>query len=549
MSGTAGLAVVLADAVGQGAGLAFLFFVVDRSVRPGPVARWWLASLALAAHLLWLVVGVASVLGAAGAAASAATPAFGSDAGGGSAPLATASAGVLATLAQSEPRWLAALHRFVAAHGGLVVATWIAGVSWLGARAAVGAVVGWRWRARAVPLPARWRVRARTLARRVGAPVDVAVRMLPRLESPLVLGVLRPVVLMPSALLLGGAPSLSVEAIEALLAHELSHVARRDPWTAVATRAAQAILFYSPAARWLGSVIEQAREEACDARVVDAGADAVGYARALVALEASRPRLAVGLRAGGGALRRRVLRLLGTQGRTRPRGGPALCLLALLVAAPQPAPVQRARPEAPVPNAAETRASATASMGPTPARNHVTRKAPVRDDAIAIPWLPAAVKRHEAAIVEAARRHDLDPELLAIVALVESGGDARARSPLGARGLMQVMPTTARAAARARGLPRPSEAQLDDPTTNLDVGAWFLAQQLQRFGEGAGAGAGAGERSAVERAAAAYNAGPKPVARWLERGDPLPAETDRYRRRVGELWASRHAEAAPDRRG
>jgi soluble lytic murein transglycosylase len=101
-----------------------------------------------------------------------------------------------------------------------------------------------------------------------------------------------------------------------------------------------------------------------------------------------------------------------------------------------------------------------------------------------------------------------EPALLLAVARQESQFDPRAVSPAGARGLMQLMPATARAVARELAIAYRPEALLAEPAFNLRLGAHYLGRQLERFGEPA-------------LALAAYNAGPGRVEAWLAQyGDP-----------------------------
>jgi hypothetical protein len=159
---------------------------------------------------------------------------------------------------------------------------------------------------------------------------------------------------------------------------------------------------------------------------------------------------------------------------------------------------------------------------------------------LALPWLPPAVARWSDLLSVAGRRHGVDPQLLAIVVLVESGGNPLATSPAGALGLMQVMPATGADIARQRGIAPFDAAQLYEPAVNVDFGAWYLARQLAAFGL---ADDQDWQRS-VTLAAAAYNGGPGTVQRHVTSGAPLPAESARYQRWVGGLWQERH-DAAP----
>jgi soluble lytic murein transglycosylase-like protein len=118
--------------------------------------------------------------------------------------------------------------------------------------------------------------------------------------------------------------------------------------------------------------------------------------------------------------------------------------------------------------------------------------------ALAVP-APYAAKIHELAA-----RFDLSPALLEAVVWQESRWRANAVSPVGARGLAQLMPGT----AREMGV------DPDDPFANLEGGARYLRQQLDRFG------------GDVEKALAAYNAGPGRVA--AANGIPAIRETQIY---------------------
>jgi hypothetical protein len=114
-------------------------------------------------------------------------------------------------------------------------------------------------------------------------------------------------------------------------------------------------------------------------------------------------------------------------------------------------------------------------------------------------------------IWETARRHGLNPQLIAAVAHVESRFNPRAVSAKGARGLLQVMPAT----GRRLGF---QPAELYDPLKNLDAGARYLRQLADRYADD------------VDLVLAAYNAGEGAVARFG--GVPPFRETRTYLDRV-----------------
>lgn len=109
-------------------------------------------------------------------------------------------------------------------------------------------------------------------------------------------------------------------------------------------------------------------------------------------------------------------------------------------------------------------------------------------------------------IRQEASRYDLDPLLVAAVVRVESSFVGDRVSPVGAVGLMQLMPDTARWIAEQPGAPKVSPEDLTDPKTSLAMGTWYLNYLTHRF------------RGNTVAAVAAYNAGPNRVERWLQEG-------------------------------
>jgi soluble lytic murein transglycosylase len=109
---------------------------------------------------------------------------------------------------------------------------------------------------------------------------------------------------------------------------------------------------------------------------------------------------------------------------------------------------------------------------------------------------------HEAVLRREARQHGLEPAWVAALVRAESSWMPAARSPADARGLMQLLPSTAAAVARRLGRPWPGPGVLHDPSTNLALGTAYLRQMLDEHG------------GRADLASAAYNAGPAAVARW-----------------------------------
>lgn len=106
-------------------------------------------------------------------------------------------------------------------------------------------------------------------------------------------------------------------------------------------------------------------------------------------------------------------------------------------------------------------------------------------------------------VYEIANDTQLDPTLIYAIARQESAFDATARSPVGAMGLMQLMPKTAQFTAQLSGIKHAQKHELLDAAHNIRLGSHYLNHLLQKFN---------GNRIL---AAAAYNAGPHRVDRWL----------------------------------
>lgn len=151
-------------------------------------------------------------------------------------------------------------------------------------------------------------------AKALGLKLAPPIAFCRRVAVPTVVGVVRPVILLP----LSFVTSLSSEEIETLLAHELAHIRRWDPWVNLFQRLIESLLFFNPAVWVLSRCVSTERENCCDDLVVRLGAEPARYAESLVHLaELSLGQLplpaAAMLRATGSTstLGRRVERLLG----------------------------------------------------------------------------------------------------------------------------------------------------------------------------------------------------------------------------------------------
>jgi beta-lactamase regulating signal transducer with metallopeptidase domain len=182
---------------------------------------------------------------------------------------------------------------------------------------------------------------AARLAKRLGVKKRVQLARSLLVETPLAVGWLRPMILLPWAVLTG----LSPYQLEAILAHELAHIRRHDYLVNLLQTLVETLMFHHPAVWWISRRMRLEREQCCDDVAGALCGDRIGYAEALAAVEEVRGAVpAVALAARGTdetEFIRRIRRLLGgeavaARGASRSLAGAlgAVVVLALVVAVP-----------------------------------------------------------------------------------------------------------------------------------------------------------------------------------------------------------------------
>jgi len=111
-----------------------------------------------------------------------------------------------------------------------------------------------------------------------------------------------------------------------------------------------------------------------------------------------------------------------------------------------------------------------------------------------------------------AEKRNIDPAFVYAVMRQESAFGVQARSHVGALGLMQLMPATAKRTARSIKERAPSRAELLTAEKNIRIGTAYLSELLEKY------------RGNRFFALAAYNAGPQRVTRWQPHAEPIPAD-------------------------
>ncbi len=120
-------------------------------------------------------------------------------------------------------------------------------------------------------------------------------------------------------------------------------------------------------------------------------------------------------------------------------------------------------------------------------------------------------RAYQSTVEKLAKEHAVDPYLIWAIMRRESAFRTEVTSAANARGLMQVVPPTAVQISKRLAVDAPAPDELFAADVNLRFAAWYLSQLIARFGHPA-------------LAAAAYNAGPGPVSRWLSERGELPLD-------------------------
>jgi TonB family protein len=182
------------------------------------------------------------------------------------------------------------------------IALTLLGVWALGFAAVVGA-----WAARALQVRSLLRASAPCTASLPRVADGLEVRTAKGLLEPALVGVVRPVLLLPR----GIAEHLSEAQLAAVLEHELAHWRRRDNLTAAAHMLVEAVFWFHPLVWWIGARLVEERERACDEAVVRAGHDGRTYAEGILNVceryVASALKCAAGI--SGADLKRRVIEI------------------------------------------------------------------------------------------------------------------------------------------------------------------------------------------------------------------------------------------------
>lgn len=140
------------------------------------------------------------------------------------------------------------------------------------------------WAIGCVVALARWFaswLQMRAIVRRAALadiPAPIPVRLAPAAFEPGVIGIVRPVLMLPTGIM----ERLTAAELETVIAHEMCHVRRRDNLTAAIHMVLEAVFWFHPFIWWIGARLLEERERACDEAVLGLGKDSQIYAESIL---------------------------------------------------------------------------------------------------------------------------------------------------------------------------------------------------------------------------------------------------------------------------
>jgi len=127
----------------------------------------------------------------------------------------------------------------------------------------------------------RYKMFVKKISSQLGIKKEVSIFFSEMVKSPLTIGYLKPLILLP----LASINNLTLQQVEAVLLHELSHIKRFDYLVNILISVVHTLLYFNPFTRFLIRVVQEERENCCDQMVLQFGYDKVSYASALLSLE------------------------------------------------------------------------------------------------------------------------------------------------------------------------------------------------------------------------------------------------------------------------
>lgn len=212
---------------------------------------------------------------------------------------------------ESQNAFLPGVSEFFNANAPLLFSLWMLGAMVFTFRFLGSYIYVQRLRRRdTLAVPAVIHEKLEALKTKLGITRTVQLLQSTAVDTPMVIGVLRPVVLLPVGLLSG----LSPEQVQCILAHELAHIRRWDYLVNIFQSMVEICLFFHPAVWWVSKMVREERENCCDETVLALKNNSMVYAKALLNLEVIRTRKpGLAMASNGGSLFKRIKRITGAE--------------------------------------------------------------------------------------------------------------------------------------------------------------------------------------------------------------------------------------------
>jgi beta-lactamase regulating signal transducer with metallopeptidase domain len=209
--------------------------------------------------------------------------------------------------AADSPGFWPLMEQWLEAQYPVIVTIWLLGFGFFGLQ-----LMGGLWHIRRLrrkgirPVSTAWQQKAADLSARLSFSRPIALLESALVHAPMAMGHLKPLILFPVGLI----NQLSQAEVEAVLIHELAHIARRDWLFNLVQAFIEAVFYFHPVVWWMSGVIRTERENCCDDAAVRLTGNRILYVKALVQVQemaksAAIPALALGLDGNVSLLRRR----------------------------------------------------------------------------------------------------------------------------------------------------------------------------------------------------------------------------------------------------
>lgn len=217
---------------------------------------------------------------------------------------------LIEAIGQSEASFWQSFTNYFNQNLPLIVSVWLMGVVFFMLKMLGGLVyIQHLKNSQNQPLSDFWQQKMNAIAQQIPLKQSVALLESALVKVPMVVGYLKPVILMP----IGAINALSEEQVEAILAHELAHIYRNDYLLNILQTFIETLYYFHPAVWWISGNIRLERENCCDDLAVKLCGNPLNYAKALVSLQemhAEAPALAMAFSSPKNQLLNRVQRIL-----------------------------------------------------------------------------------------------------------------------------------------------------------------------------------------------------------------------------------------------